>query len=78
MTGRDDVIGETSTEEALAEFDFLGATDASDHRVQGDNSEWGKVMFNLKLLLWNKIIIYCIKHQEIEHTSLYKIMQKIW
>lgn len=50
MSGRDDVIGETSTEEALAEFDFLGATDASD-RSQGDNSEWGKVMFNLKLLL---------------------------
>lgn len=47
LTGRDDVIGETSTEEALAEFDFLGATDASDHRGQGDNSEWGKVMFNL-------------------------------
>lgn len=51
MTGRDDVTGETSTEEALAEFDFLGATDAGDHRTQGDNSEWGKLQFNLYIFL---------------------------
>lgn len=41
ITGRDDGTGETSTEEALAEFDFLGAGDTSDHRPQGDNSDWG-------------------------------------
>ncbi|XP_054708331.1 striatin-3-like [Uloborus diversus] len=37
----EDGIGEGSTEEALAEFDFLGAGDAPDHRKQDENSEWG-------------------------------------
>ncbi|GFR31924.1 hypothetical protein TNCT_299721 [Trichonephila clavata] len=37
---RDDGISEASTEEALAEFNFLGSSDAPD-RPQGDNTDWG-------------------------------------
>lgn len=37
----DDGMGEASTEEALAEFNFLGSGDAPD-RPQGDNADWGK------------------------------------
>ncbi|XP_055929948.1 striatin-3-like isoform X3 [Argiope bruennichi] len=37
---RDDGISETSTEEALAEFNFLGSSDAPD-RPQGENTDWG-------------------------------------
>ncbi|XP_055929947.1 striatin-3-like isoform X2 [Argiope bruennichi] len=36
---RDDGISETSTEEALAEFNFLGSSDAPD-RPQGENTDW--------------------------------------
>lgn len=34
-------MGEASTEEALAEFNFLGSNDGLD-RQQGDNADWGK------------------------------------
>ncbi|XP_015919059.1 striatin-3 isoform X2 [Parasteatoda tepidariorum] len=39
-TRGDDILGETSTEEALAEFNFLGAGENPD-RSSGDNTEWG-------------------------------------
>lgn len=42
-------MGETSTEEALAEFDFLGAGDNTDHRPPGDNSDWGIIYMFFKL-----------------------------
>lgn len=41
MTRGDDGISEASTEEALAEFNFLGSGDAPD-RPQGENTDWGK------------------------------------
>ncbi|KFM63760.1 Striatin-3, partial [Stegodyphus mimosarum] len=41
LTRSEDGISETSTEEALAEFDFLGVGDSSDHRPQSDNADWG-------------------------------------
>ncbi|CAL1300503.1 unnamed protein product [Larinioides sclopetarius] len=40
ITRGDDGISEASTEEALAEFNFLGSNDTPD-RPQGENTDWG-------------------------------------
>ncbi|GIY46106.1 hypothetical protein CDAR_293061 [Caerostris darwini] len=46
----DDVISEASTEEALAEFNFLGSSDTPD-RPQGDNPDWGPKRSTLQAVL---------------------------
>ncbi|CAL1300502.1 unnamed protein product [Larinioides sclopetarius] len=50
ITRGDDGISEASTEEALAEFNFLGSNDTPD-RPQGENTDWGPKRSTLQAML---------------------------
>ena len=46
MAGMEDVLADTETEEALAEFDFLvseSGEGAGEARIPGEDGEWGEI-----------------------------------